>query len=81
MATTRVTAQLGSKEIHIETGKLAKQASGAVTVQMGDTVIMVAAVAAAKAKEGQDWFPLQVDYREKASAAGAFFLRHPAGAK
>jgi polyribonucleotide nucleotidyltransferase len=72
MATTRVTAQLGSKEIHIETGKLAKQASGAVTVQMGETIIMVAAVAAAKAKEGQDFFPLQVDYREKAAAAGKF---------
>ena len=72
MEATRVTAKLGDKEISIETGKLAKQASGAVTIQMGETVILVACVAAAKAKEGQDFFPLQVDYREKSSAAGKF---------
>jgi polyribonucleotide nucleotidyltransferase len=68
----RVTAQIGSKQIIIETGKLAKQADGAVTVQLGETIVMVASVAAIKAKAGQDFFPLTVDYREKAAAAGKF---------
>src|SRR5580692_4217322 len=68
----KITAQLGSKQIHIETGKLAKQADGAVTIQMGETIVLVAAVAASKAKAGQDFFPLTVDYREKAAAAGKF---------
>src|SRR5438874_3661907 len=68
----KITAQVGDKQIHIETGKLAKQADGAVTVQMGETIVIVATVAATKAKEGQDFFPLTVDYREKAAAAGKF---------
>src|ERR687892_188709 len=68
----QVTAQVGDKQIVIETGKLAKQADGAVTVQLGETIVIVAAVAATKAKEGQDFFPLTVDYREKAAAAGKF---------
>src|SRR5579859_1240467 len=68
----KITAQLGDKQIHIETGKLAKQADGAVTVQMGETIVLVAAVAATKAKPGQEFFPLTVDYREKAAAAGKF---------
>ena len=68
----KITAQLGDKQIIIETGKLAKQADGAVTVQLGETIVVVAAVAATKAKEGQDFFPLTVDYREKAAAAGKF---------
>src|SRR5271154_6770917 len=68
----KIIAQLGDKQIIIETGKLAKQADGAVTVQMGETIVIVAAVAATKAKEGQDFFPLTVDYREKAAAAGKF---------
>jgi polyribonucleotide nucleotidyltransferase len=68
----KITAQLGDKQITIETGKLAKQADGAVTVQLGETIVVVAAVAAVKAKEGQDFFPLTVDYREKAAAAGKF---------
>src|ERR1700721_1216960 len=68
----RVTAQVGSKEIIIETGKLAKRADGSVTVQLGETIVMVAAVAASKAKAGQEFFPLTVDYREKAAAAGKF---------
>src|SRR3989442_6831483 len=67
-----VTAQVGAGSIRIETGKLAKQADGAVTVQLGETIVLVAAVAATKAKEGQDFFPLTVDYREKAAAAGKF---------
>src|SRR5712675_1023568 len=68
----KVTAQLGDKQMHIETGKLAKQADGSVTVQLGETIVLVAAVGAVKAKEGQDFFPLTVDYREKAAAAGKF---------
>src|ERR1022692_124775 len=68
----KITAAIGDKQIIIESGKLAKQADGAVTVQMGDTIVIVAAVAATKAKEGQDFFPLTVDYREKAAAAGKF---------
>src|SRR2546421_201144 len=68
----KVTAPVGEKQIIIETGKLAKQADGAVTVQLGETIVIVAAVGAAKAKAGQDFFPLTVDYREKAAAAGKF---------
>src|SRR6187402_642693 len=68
----KITASVGDKQITIETGKLAKQADGAVTVQLGETIIVVAAVAATKAKPGQDFFPLTVDYREKAAAAGKF---------
>jgi polyribonucleotide nucleotidyltransferase len=68
----KITAPLGDKQITIETGKLAKQADGAVTVQLGETIVIVAAVAATKAKPGQDFFPLTVDYREKAAAAGKF---------
>ena len=62
----------GSQSIHIETGKLAKQADGAVTVQLGETIVIVAAVASTTPKPGQDFFPLTVDYREKAAAAGKF---------
>jgi polyribonucleotide nucleotidyltransferase len=68
----KIIASVGDKQIIIETGKLAKQADGAVTVQLGETIVIVAAVAASKAKEGQDFFPLTVDYREKAAAAGKF---------
>jgi polyribonucleotide nucleotidyltransferase len=68
----KITALVGDKPVILETGKLAKQADGAVTVQLGETIVIVAAVAATKAKEGQDFFPLTVDYREKAAAAGKF---------
>jgi len=68
----KIIASVGDKQITIETGTLAKQADGAVTVQLGETIVIVAAVAATKAKEGQDFFPLTVDYREKAAAAGKF---------
>src|SRR5512133_1292551 len=66
----KATAPVGDKQIIIETGKLAKQADGAVSVQMGETIVIVAAVGATKAKPGQEFFPLTVDYREKAAAAG-----------
>jgi polyribonucleotide nucleotidyltransferase len=68
----RVTVPVGAGQILIETGSLAKQADGAVTVQLGETIVVVAAVAAACPREGQDFFPLTVDYREKAAAAGKF---------
>jgi len=68
----KTTIKVGDKEIILETGKMARQADGAVTVQMGETIILVAAVAASEARAGQDFFPLTVDYREKASAAGKF---------
>jgi polyribonucleotide nucleotidyltransferase len=68
----KVTFQVGTGTVSIETGKLAKQADGAVTVQLGETIVLVAAVAATNAKPGQEFFPLTVDYREKAAAAGKF---------
>lgn len=68
----KVQAPVGEATITIETGKLAKQAHGAVTVTMGETVVLVAAVAAQKARPGMEFFPLTVDYREKAAAAGKF---------
>ena len=68
----KVIIPVGDQQITIETGKYAKQADGSVTVQFGETIVLVAAVAASKAKPGQDFFPLTVDYREKAAAAGKF---------
>jgi polyribonucleotide nucleotidyltransferase len=68
----KVTARIGSTEISIETGKIAKLADGAVIVSCGETIVMVSAVSATAIKEGQDWFPLTVDYREKAAAVGRF---------
>src|SRR6187399_1480652 len=67
-----ITAEVGSNPITIETGKLAKLADGAVTVRSGDTIILVTAVSATKVKSGQTWFPLSVEYKEKATAAGVF---------
>jgi len=66
------TIDVGTNPITIETGKLAKLADGAVTVRCGDTIILVTAVSATKVKPGQTWFPLSVEYKEKASAAGVF---------
>ena len=68
----KVTAQIGGNEISIETGKIAKLADGAAVVSCGDTTVLVSAVSATAIKEGQDYFPLTVDYREKAAAAGKF---------
>src|SRR2546423_1955694 len=68
----KVTAQIGSNQISIETGKIAKLADGAVIVSCGDTMILASAVSATAIKEGQDYFPLTVDYREKAAAVGKF---------
>jgi polyribonucleotide nucleotidyltransferase len=68
----KVTAQIGATNVTIETGKIAKLADGAVIVSCGDTMILASAVSATAVKEGQDFFPLTVDYREKAAAAGKF---------
>jgi polyribonucleotide nucleotidyltransferase len=62
--------EIGGKLFSIETGRYARQANGAVMVRYGDTMILVTAVASSEAMEGQDFFPLQVEYREKTSAAG-----------
>jgi polyribonucleotide nucleotidyltransferase len=67
----RVECSLGGQTLSLETGKLAKQAHGSVVVQFGDTVVLVAAVEG-EVDEGRDFFPLQVDYREKTYAAGKF---------
>src|SRR5213592_1606484 len=67
-----VSSRVGDREITIETGKIAKLADGAVTVRSGETIVLVSAVSATRIKEGQDWFPLTVDYREKAAAVGKF---------
>ena len=72
MSIHKVTSRVGSADIIIETGKIARLADGAVTVQMGETVIVVTAVSATKLKPGQDFFPLSVEYKEKAAAAGMF---------
>jgi polyribonucleotide nucleotidyltransferase len=68
----KVTAQIGATPISIETGKIARLADGAVVVTCGDTMILASAVSATTIKEGQDYFPLTVDYREKAAAVGKF---------
>ena len=68
----KVTAQIGSTQINIETGKIAKLADGSVIVSCGETIVLTSAVSATSLKEGQDWFPLTVDYREKAAAVGKF---------
>lgn len=68
----KVTAQIGATPISIETGKMARLADGAVVVTCGDTMVLASAVSATTIKEGQDYFPLTVDYREKAAAVGKF---------
>ena len=73
------TFQYGNQTVSIETGEIARQATAAVKVSMGDTVVLVSVVAAKKIKEGQDFFPLTVDYFERTYAAGkipgGFFKR------
>ncbi len=68
---TSVSRRIGQHDITIETGRFAKQADGSVTVRSGDTIVVVSSVAATKPTD-KDWFPLTVDYREKAAAAGKF---------
>jgi polyribonucleotide nucleotidyltransferase len=74
-----VSVEIGGKEISFETGKLAKQADGAVVVRSGDTVVMGTAQGRTEAREGADFFPLTVDVEERMYAAGkipgGFFKR------
>ena len=72
MSIHSVTCAVGTNPITIETGKLALLADGAVTVRCGDTVVLVTVVSATKITEGQTFFPLSVEYKEKAAAAGMF---------
>jgi len=73
------TMMWGRHQLTLETGEIARQASGAVLVTMDDTVVLVTAVAARNARPGQDFFPLTVDYQERTYAAGkipgGFFRR------
>lgn len=79
MSVVKKEFQFGSQKVIIETGRIARQADGAVMVYMGDTVVLVSCVAKKNAREGQDFFPLTVDYQEKTYAAGkipgGFFKR------
>ncbi len=79
MKAIQKTARVGDKQILLETGKVAKQAHGAVWVRMGESIVLVTVVSAAEKKEGIDFFPLTVDYQEKLFAAGkvpgSFFRR------
>ncbi len=75
----RFTTKIGDDEVTIETGRLAEQAGGAVTVQLGQTVVFATATMSKTAREGIDFFPLSVDFEEKLYAAGripgSFFRR------
>jgi polyribonucleotide nucleotidyltransferase len=75
----QVSVQIGTQEISFETGKLAKQADGAVVVRAGDTMVLATAQGRAEAREGADFFPLTVDVEERMYAAGkipgGFFKR------
>ncbi len=62
--------KLGNQELIVETGKVAKQADGSVVIRYGDTMLLVAAVSGRTAKEGLDFFPLTVEYRENTFSAG-----------
>jgi polyribonucleotide nucleotidyltransferase len=79
MAEQKVTVQLGDQTLEISTGKMAKLAGGSAVIQLGGTVVLVAASAAKTAKPGLDFVPLTVDYRERTYAAGkipgGFFKR------
>src|SRR5438309_11020782 len=76
---TTMTVEIAGREITFESGKLAKQADGAVVVREGDTVVLATAQGRAEAREGADFFPLTVDVEERAYAAGkipgGFFKR------
>jgi polyribonucleotide nucleotidyltransferase len=77
--TKKVEIEWGGKTLSLETGRVARQADGAVLARLGETVVLCAVTAAKNVKEGQDFFPLTVHYQEKFSAAGripgGFFKR------
>lgn len=70
--------ELAGRKLIVETGKMAKQASGSVLIKYGDTAVLVASTISKEAREGTDFFPLTVDYEEKMYAVGKMpggFLR------
>ncbi|MCL4561650.1 MAG: polyribonucleotide nucleotidyltransferase [Chloroflexi bacterium] len=75
----RYTASVGSQEVIIETGKLAQQAGGSVTIRLGDSIVFAAATMGAEPREGTDFFPLTIEYEERMYAGGripgSFFRR------
>jgi polyribonucleotide nucleotidyltransferase len=79
MAFEKISMEFGGKTLTLETGKWAKQAAGSVVVRYADTVVLGAVTSAKTIRDGQDFFPLTVDYREKSYAAGkipgGFFKR------
>lgn len=79
MAIVKKSFPFGEHQVTIETGEIARQADGAVVVSIGDTVVLVTAVAKKEATPGRDFFPLTIDYQEKTFAAGripgGFFRR------
>ena len=80
LTTKSVTFDIGGgRMVTIETGKMARQADGAVTVQQGNCILLATVVANKEPREGQNFFPLSVDYQEKFSSAGrvpgSFFKR------
>jgi polyribonucleotide nucleotidyltransferase len=66
----RETITINGKEIHLETGRVARQAHGAILAREGDTVILVTAVHEKPQRTGLDFFPMTVEYRERTAAAG-----------
>ncbi|GMQ96640.1 MAG: polyribonucleotide nucleotidyltransferase [Gammaproteobacteria bacterium] len=79
MAAVSKTFQYGAHQVTLETGEIARQASGAVMVNMGETIVLVTVVGRKEAMEGRDFFPMTIDYQEKTYAAGkipgGFFKR------
>ncbi|HRZ80998.1 MAG TPA: polyribonucleotide nucleotidyltransferase, partial [Candidatus Hydrogenedentes bacterium] len=66
----RISVMVGSDAVEFETGRIAKQAHGAVICQSGDTMVLSAVVVAPESKPGQDFFPMTVDYRERFYSVG-----------
>ena len=85
MTVHSVQADVSGRSLSIETGKVAKQANGAVVVRYGESIVLATCVAAKSAKESQDFFPLTVEYRERAYAGGripgGYFKREGAPVK
>ena len=79
LTATKKSIEYGKHTLTLETGEIGRQADAAVLVRYGETVVLVSAVAKTSVKEGQDFFPLTVDYQEKFYAAGkipgGFFKR------
>ena len=77
--TKKFEVDIGGKSLIIETGRMAKQADGACTIQLGGTVVLVTTVCSSEVREGIDFFPLTCEYQERTYAAGkipgGFFKR------